>query len=110
MVETKKGVVFDNATSNHDFEESHSILINSILSAICVPLLDNQENVVGVMYLDNTVATRMFQENDLHLMMLFAQRATGFVINARLLEEEKRDKTYLVCFLQMWSSKSSAKT
>jgi adenylate cyclase len=90
VVETKKGVVFDNATSNHDFEESHSILINSILSAICVPLLDNQENVVGVMYLDNTVATRMFQENDLHLMMLFSQRATGFVINARLLEEEKK--------------------
>jgi adenylate cyclase len=90
VVETKKGVVFDNATSNNDFEESHSILINSILSAICVPLLDNQNNVVGVMYLDNTVATKMFQDNDLNLMMLFAQRAAGFVINARLIEEEKK--------------------
>lgn len=63
--------------------------MRQIQSAIVAPLIV-QEQVIGVMALDNTLSKNAFTENDLHILKNIASLASLAIQNARLFEETQR--------------------
>ncbi len=96
-VETKKGVLTQDAMSDQRFDASQSIQVFNIRSAMCVPLLA-RERLVGVLYVDNRIQSDSFQEGDLMFLTAFADQAAIAVENARLyakVQEETKRRTNL---------------
>ncbi|MBL8148411.1 MAG: SpoIIE family protein phosphatase [Blastocatellia bacterium] len=77
----------------HDprFQDRHSIMISNVRSIMAVPLAVEDE-VLGMIYVDNPYATNRFTEDDLLVLTAIASVAAIKIENARLLEEriEKR--------------------
>lgn len=96
-METRKGVLTQDAMADRRFDNSQSIQFFNIRSAMCVPLLSH-ERLVGVLYVDNRMQSDSFQEGDLLFLTAFADQAAIAVENARLyakVQEETRRRTHL---------------
>ena len=65
------------------FSGSDSIVSQGILSVMCVPLLHDDE-LLGMIYLDSRVATRVFGEVDLEVFAGIANQAAAAVHSATL--------------------------
>lgn len=72
-----------NAMMDQRFEEAHSIILQGIVSIICVPLIFDAE-FLGVIYLDAQQSTRAFSEKDLKVITAFAWQASSKIQNIRL--------------------------
>ena len=72
-----------NALMDQRFEEAHSIILQGIVSIICVPLIFDSE-FLGVIYLDAQQSTRAFSEKDLKVITAFAWQASSKIKNIRL--------------------------
>lgn len=86
-----------NALMDSRFEEAHSIILQGIVSIICVPLIFNSE-FLGVIYLDTQQNAGAFTEKDLKVITAFAFQASSKITNVRLAkkaEEEAAARTQL---------------
>lgn len=70
------------------FQGQESIVAQSVHSAMAVPLFDN-ENVLGLIYVDSRDLTVRFNEDQLEVLTLLANMAAVKISNARLLEAEQ---------------------
>jgi len=74
------------------FQGQHSIVAQSVHSAMAVPLFDN-EKVLGLLYVDSADLMVRFDDDQLELLTLLANMAAVKITNARLLEEGRdRDR------------------
>ena len=74
------------------FQGQHSIVAQSVQSAMAVPLFDN-EKVLGLIYVDSDDRATTFDEGQLELLTLLANMAAVKITNARLLEADReRDR------------------
>jgi sigma-B regulation protein RsbU (phosphoserine phosphatase) len=74
------------------FQGQHSIVAQSVHSAMAVPLFDN-EKVLGLLYVDSADLTVRFDDDQLELLTLLANMAAVKITNARLLEDQRdRDR------------------
>lgn len=87
VLERRQAVLTLDAQQDVRFEEADSILLEGIRSIICVPLR-NDEQIIGLLYLDHRWAGTSFSENDLRVTGLIANLAAVKIENARLLEEQ----------------------
>lgn len=87
VLEQRKAVLTVDAASDERFGQAHSILIQGITSILCVPLWDN-EQVIGLLYLDSRIARATFGERDLRLAALIANLAAVKIQNVLLLDEQ----------------------
>ena len=71
-VQDKAAILTDNAGEDTRFAQGASILMQQVRSAICVPMVKSNEDVIGVLYLDNVSTTHKFTESDLDYCMAFA--------------------------------------
>ena len=86
-----------NALMDSRFEEAHSIILQGIVSIICVPLIFNSE-FLGVIYLDTQQNAGAFTEKDLKVITAFAFQASSKITNIKLAkkaEEEAVARTQL---------------
>lgn len=86
-----------NAMMDSRFEEAHSIILQGIVSIICVPLIFNFE-FLGAIYLDAQQSTGTFSEKDLKVITAFAFQASSKITHIRLAkkaEEEAIARTQL---------------
>ena len=86
-----------NAMMDSRFEEAHSIILQGIVSIICVPLIFNSD-FLGAIYLDAQQSTGTFSEKDLKVITAFAFQASSKITNIRLAkkaEEEAVARTQL---------------
>lgn len=86
-----------NALMDSRFEEAHSIILQGIVSIICVPLIFDG-NFLGVIYLDTQKNAGAFTEKDLKVITAFAFQASSKITNIRLAkkaEEEAVARTQL---------------
>lgn len=96
-IESKKGVLTQDAMSDQRFDSSQSIQVMNIRSAMCVPLMA-RERLAGILYVDNRIHSESFQEGDLLFLTAFADQAAIAVENARLyatVQEETKRRTNL---------------
>ncbi len=78
------------ADAAHDprFLGQHSIIAQAIHSAMAVPLFDN-EQVLGILYVDSTDPTVLYGQAELELLTLLGNMAAVKITNARLLEADE---------------------
>lgn len=98
VLQEQKPILIHDALQT-DFKSAQSVLMHSIQSVMCVPLI-SQDNFLGVIYVDSRSKKGIFTQDDLDFLSAFSHQAAIAVENARLrqllLEENKYLKTELV--------------
>ncbi len=86
-----QSLLLPNVLEDSRFSSEDSILTSGIRSAMCAPLLlsgpEEDDSVIGVVYLDAHQRLHSFNEEDLRLLTTLANVAAAKIENARLLEE-----------------------
>ncbi|MCP4423374.1 MAG: GAF domain-containing protein [Chloroflexi bacterium] len=94
VAETGEPVVTMNAQSDPRFAAQESIISYNLRSILCVPL-KRKDNIIGVIYADNRVASGLFVDADRDLLASFANQAAVAIDNARLFRETREQKELL---------------
>ncbi|MDO8672270.1 MAG: adenylate/guanylate cyclase domain-containing protein [Dehalococcoidia bacterium] len=78
-------VLSTNAQADPRFSTQASVIGFSLRSILCVPLIA-KNRLIGVVYVDNRIKAGLFGQNDLDLLVAFANQAAIAIENARLFE------------------------
>lgn len=88
VMEEKQALLTMDAQSDERFDRAVSIMMQGIRSILCAPLVDNNREVTGLLYLDDRLATPVFSERALRLVGLIASLAAVKIENCHLLEDQ----------------------
>jgi predicted ATPase/signal transduction histidine kinase len=89
VIRTKKTVILDDASAQNPFSEDDYLRRRHAKSVLCLPLL-KQATLMGVLYLENSLAPRVFTSSRLALLELLASQAAISLDNARLYADLSR--------------------
>ncbi len=96
VINDKTGILSADAASDSRFSASESISSLTIHSMMCVPMIDMEGAVFGVISLDTQNPMKRFTEDDLELLLAVANQAAHSYENVRLLQshndKKKQDK------------------
>ncbi|HEY9383317.1 MAG TPA: adenylate/guanylate cyclase domain-containing protein [Gemmatimonadales bacterium] len=80
----------ENALADPRFQ-SGSVVQGQVRAALCVPLLADQERVLGVLYVDSLTAAQPFSESDAALCFAFGGLAAVSIAKAHFAEAARRE-------------------
>ena len=83
VLRTKKQVVLDDAGRKGDFVSDAYVLSKHPKSILCLPVI-RQSSLVGILYLENNIASGAFTENRVEVLKLMASQAAISIENALL--------------------------
>ena len=83
VLRTRESVILDDASAETPFSADPYVRQHHARSILCVPLL-NQAKLVGVLYLENNLASRLFAPARTTVLKLLASQAAISLENARL--------------------------
>lgn len=86
VFETGEPLVTTNAQEDARFSGQQSIINYNLRSILCVPL-KLREDIIGVVYADNRIASGIFGDTDRDLLASFAHQAAVAIENARLFRQ-----------------------
>jgi adenylate cyclase len=90
VVDEKVAVLSDNAPQDERFG-GQSILMQSVRSAMCAPLIGSEDRVHGVLYVDNLTTTQRFDDDDLDFLVAFSNIAAVALENSAFAERIRRE-------------------
>ncbi len=90
VVQEKIAVLSDNAPEDQRFGGA-SIVMQSVRSAMCAPLIGMEDIVQGVLYVDNLTTTHRFENEDLDFLVAFSGIAAVAIENGRYAERIRRE-------------------
>jgi PAS domain S-box-containing protein len=93
-IRTRESVILDDAAANNPFSADEYIRQRYARSVLCLPLV-KQTGLIGVLYLENSLASHVFTPARTSLLKLLASQAAISLENARLyadLINENRDR------------------
>jgi adenylate cyclase len=82
----------EDATKDERFMTQESVISYAIGSVICVPLISKEKEKMGIIYLDNPVAHKKFDRDDIEFMISFANQAAIAIENAQLYAQVKEEE------------------
>lgn len=85
-------ITTEDATKDERFKTQESVISYAIGSVVSVPLASKEKGKIGVIYLDNPVAQKKFDEYDIEFMKSFANQAAIAIENAQLYEKVKEEE------------------
>ena len=88
-----KSVYSSDAQSDDRFARQQSVIELHLRSIMCVPI-KVKDDVIGVIYLDNSSKARMFLRSDLYLFELYAQMVSNALQNASTYDQIVRLREY----------------
>src|SRR6266566_4723056 len=83
-------ILSDNAAADERFK-GKSILIQSVRSAMCTPLMGSDSKVLGILYVDNLTATHSFADEDLEFLIAFGGLTAVAIENSQLSDRLRRE-------------------
>src|SRR5262249_29633442 len=89
-----ENVILDDAATNPQFAADPYIRRRQARSLLCMPLL-NQGQLIGVLYLENTLPPRAFAPARIAMLKLIAAQAAISLENTRSAEQLRRSEAYL---------------
>jgi adenylate cyclase len=92
VAQERVAVVSHNVPADARFK-GRSIVMQSVRSAMCSPLLDPNDEVLGLLYVDNISTPSTFTDEDLQFLVAFAGLAAIGVQNSRYAERIRREAT-----------------
>ncbi len=90
VVEERVAVLSHNAAADTRFQ-GKSIMMQSVRSAICSPLMASPDEVLGILYLDNVTSVGSFSDEDLQFIVAFSGLAALGIRNSRQAEQIRRE-------------------
>lgn len=96
-VDERLAILTDNAATDERFK-GKSIMMQSVRSAMCVPLMGSEGRVLGIIYVDNLTATNSFNDEDLDFLIGFSGIAAVALENSALTERVRREAVVLSNF------------
>jgi adenylate cyclase len=90
VVEERVGLISENAAADTRFK-GQSIMLQSVRSAMCTPLMASQEEVLGILYVDSLTAIDSFSQEDLQFLIAFGGLAAVSIKNSRYAEQIQRE-------------------
>ena len=91
VVEKRNGLILMDTSTGSGVSLADSIRLSGIKSVLAAPL-ENEGEVVGLIYVDSQVGHRSFEEADLRLLTSLANVAAAKIQNARLMAEAAEKK------------------
>ncbi len=95
VARSKSREVLSHAAAIGNFTQDPYVISQQLKSLLCMPIL-NQGELVGVLYLENNLATHAFTQQHQEVLEIIASQAAISVVNARLythLEEKVAERT-----------------
>jgi len=86
VMESKEAILSKDASGDQRFSMSQSIADFRIRSMMCAPLVDNDEEVLGIVQIDTSNQLSTFQDADLEVMAGVSSQAAIAIQNAMLHE------------------------
>jgi adenylate cyclase len=90
VVQERVAVVSDNTATDSRFK-GQSIVMQSVRSAMCSPLMASGDRVLGLLYVDSVTATNSFSDEDLQFLVAFSGLVALGIRNSRYAEQVKRE-------------------
>ena len=90
VIEERVAVVSQNAAADSRFK-GQSIVMQSVRSAMCSPLMASADRVLGLLYVDNVTAPNSFTDEDLQFLVAFSGLAALGIKNSRYAEQIRRE-------------------
>jgi len=94
VIRTRDSVLLDDAMDQEPFSQDPYILRSRSRSILCLPLI-KQAQLIGVLYLENDLATHVFTAARIALLRLVASQAATALENARLYSELRDAEVFL---------------
>ncbi len=102
VIRTRESVILDDATTQNLFSQDDYVRQRRPRSVLCLPLV-KQVNMVGILYLENSLAPRVFTAKRLAMLEMLASQAAISLDHARLYAdlnrvnmELRRSEAYLI--------------
>ncbi|BDI19309.1 hypothetical protein ANSO36C_51110 [Nostoc cf. commune SO-36] len=99
VIRTHESVILNDATREGHFINEPYIQHNQIQSLLCLPLL-NQSKLVGVLYLENQLATGVFTPDRSQVLNLLSTQAAIAIENAKLYAKLGASESRMTQFLE----------
>ncbi len=106
-VEDRVAILSDNAAADERFK-GKSILIQSVRSAMCTPLMGTDQKVLGILYVDNQTAIQSFGDEDLEFLIAFGGLTALAIENSNLSERIRREAMVLSNFQRYFAPNVAA--
>ena len=88
VIDGREGVISSNAMKDDRFKAVATVQMHNLRSIMAVPIVF-QDQVRGLIYVDNRIKAGMFKPDNLELMASIATLAAGAIENARLYNMKK---------------------
>lgn len=89
VARTKREVVLDDARTDEQYCADPFVKENALRSVLCIPIIQ-QQNLAGIVYLDNRLATGVFTADRVGLVRVLAAEAAIAINNAILFSSVER--------------------
>jgi PAS domain S-box-containing protein len=89
VIRTQESVILDDASSQNQFSQDEYVRQRRPRSVLCLPLV-KQVNLVGTLYLENSLAPRVFTPRRLAMLEMLASQAAISLDHARLYADLNR--------------------
>ncbi|MFN6498647.1 MAG: AAA family ATPase [Nostoc sp. DedQUE01] len=99
VIRTHESVILNDATCEGNFVNEPYIQQNQTQSLLCLPLL-NQSKLVGVLYLENQLATGAFTPERSQILNLLSTQAAIAIENAKLYSKLRTSDSQMTQFLE----------
>jgi adenylate cyclase len=90
VIQERVAVVSDNTRTDSRFK-GHSIVTQSVRSAMCSPLMAAGDRILGLLYVDSVTAANSFSDEDLQFLVAFSGLVAIGIRNSRYAEQVKRE-------------------
>jgi len=94
VIRTRDNVLLDDAMDQEPFSQDPYILRSRSRSILCLPLI-KQAQLIGVLYLENGLASHVFTPARIAILRLLASQAATSLENARLYSDLRNADAYL---------------
>ncbi len=107
VVEDRVAILSDNTAADERFK-GKSIVLQSVRSAMCTPLIGTDQKVLGILYVDNLTATHSFSDDDLKFLIAFGSLAAVAIENSQRSERLRREALVLSNFQRFFAPNLAA--
>ena len=90
VIRERVAVVSDNTRTDSRFK-GHSIVTQSVRSAMCSPLMASGDRILGLLYVDSVTAPNSFSDEDLQFLVAFSGLVAIGIRNSRYAEQVRRE-------------------
>jgi GAF domain-containing protein len=108
VIRTRESVILDDALAQNPFSADEYISQKHVRSVLCLPLV-KQAKLIGVLYLENNLASHVFTPAQISVLELLASQAPISLENARLYndlgEREARIRRLVAANVQVVSAR-----